>query len=485
MLFNSVEFALFLPLVFGLFWLAERIHHRHGNALLLAASLFFYGWWDWRYLSVVFFSGALDYVAALRISASSGPARRKAWLALSLVGNLGSLGFFKYYDFFITAFADGFTLLGIPFEARTLGIVLPVGISFYTFQSLSYTIDVYRGQLRAERDPVAFGAYLMFFPQLVAGPIERGTALLPQFQRTRRFDYSQAVDGTRQILWGFFKKVVIADQCAPLVDQAFSDPGARGGSDLAFAAILFAFQIYGDFSGYSDIAVGTARLFGISLMRNFAFPYFSRDIAEFWRRWHISLSTWFRDYLYIPLGGSRGNLTQRVRNTLVIFLVSGFWHGANWTFVVWGALHALFFLPLLLRGTHREHITTTALRGWLPSPADSLRMAGTFLLVDFAWIFFRAPDLTTALEFIILIPTRMIANPGQFLLLAKDITTSGPMPFVWVMLAVEWMQRHQQHGLASLERFMSPGWRWAAYYVLVCIVLIHTGRDHTFIYFQF
>lgn len=484
MLFNSIEFAFFLPLVFGLFWYAERFHHRYGNALLLVSSLFFYGWWDWRYLGLVFFSAAIDYIAALRISHTSNRRHRKAWLTFSLIGNLGSLGFFKYYDFFITAFADGFTLLGMPFEARTLGFVLPVGISFYTFQSLSYTVDVYRRHLDAERDPVAFGAYLMFFPQLVAGPIERGTALLPQFRRLRSFSESQAIDGLRQMLWGLFKKIVIADQCGPLVNRVFDDPSAYGGSQLALAAILFAFQIYGDFSGYSDIAIGSARLFGISLMRNFAYPYFSRDIAEFWRRWHISLSTWFRDYLYIPLGGSRGKLFQRVRNTIIVFVVSGFWHGANWTFVAWGTLHALLFIPLLISGRNRERTGMTAPGQLLPSLGDLLHMVMTFVLVDIAWVFFRAPDMVTAFQILETIPTDLFDNPGQLLLLARSLVT-GPMPFVWLMLIVEWMQREKPHGLADLGKRFRPGLRWAAYYLIAGLILYHSGQEKSFIYFQF
>ncbi|MFZ1694256.1 MAG: MBOAT family O-acyltransferase [Flavobacteriales bacterium] len=485
MLFNSIEFSVFLPLVLLLFWRIERWSFKAGNGWLLLASMFFYGWWDWRFLGLVFFSGALDYTAALGIERSPNSRSRKAWLALSLIGNLGSLGFFKYWDFFALSFAEAFTFLGQPIQATTLGIILPVGISFYTFQSLSYTIDVYRDQLKAERDPIAFGAYLMFFPQLVAGPIERGTNLLPQFQKPRTFDYANAVDGTRQALWGLFKKVVIADQCAPLVNMVFDDPSARSGSDLAFAAILFAFQIYGDFSGYSDMAIGIARLFGFGLMRNFAYPYFSRDIAEFWRRWHISLSTWFRDYLYIPLGGSRGGLSQRIRNTFIIFLVSGFWHGANWTFLAWGGLHALFFLPMLITSTNRKRMATAAPNALLPKGGDLVRMILTFALVDVAWVFFRSPDISSALDFLVAIPARILANPGQLLLLSTDLFIRGPMPFIWIMLGVEWLQREQQHGLAGLQWRMAPVARWAVYYALVLIVLLHTGREQTFIYFQF
>ncbi len=483
MLFNSIEFAAFLPLVLLLFWPLDRRSHRLGNSWLLLSSAFFYGWWDWRFLGLVLFSGFLDYVAALGIERAVNSRSRRYWLAASLIGNLGSLGFFKYWDFFTSAFVDAFTLLGQPFNPSSLGIVLPVGISFYTFQSLSYTIDVYRGQLRAERDPVAFGAYLMFFPQLVAGPIERGTNLLPQFQQRRLFDYAQAVDGTRQMLWGFFKKVVIADQCAPIVDRIFNDHAAYAGGELAFAAVLFAFQIYGDFSGYSDIAIGCARLFGISLMRNFAYPYFSRDIAEFWRRWHISLSTWFRDYVYIPLGGSRGTMASRLRNTFIIFLLSGFWHGANYTFLAWGALHALFFIPLLVKGTNRQRLTEA--EGWHPSPGDALRMAGTFLLVDIAWIFFRAPDLRTALDILVRIPSDLAIHPGQMALLASDLFLRGPMPFVWVMLAAEWFQRQKPHAFANIEQSMERPARWALYYAVAICTLAFTGREVSFIYFQF
>jgi alginate O-acetyltransferase complex protein AlgI len=317
MLFNSVEFALFLPLVWLGFWLLEKRSFRLGNAWLLAASLVFYGWWDSRFLLLVFFSGALDFVAALRIKRAGSAHVRRAWLIISMIGNLGLLGTFKYFNFFLNSFTEAFTLFGVHLDMRPLDIILPVGISFYTFQSMSYTIDVWRGDLKPTKDPFEFGAYLMFFPQLVAGPIERGTALLPQFQKARRFDPGLAADGMRQILWGLFKKIVIADQCAPRVDHIFASHDTLGSAELIFGAVLFAFQIYGDFSGYSDIAIGCARLFGISLMRNFNFPYFSRDIGEFWRRWHISLSTWFRDYLYVPLGGSRGGLGQRLRNTFM------------------------------------------------------------------------------------------------------------------------------------------------------------------------
>lgn len=476
MLFNSIDFALFLPIVFLVFWWMERRSLRLGNLWLLFSSMVFYGWWDWRYLGLVFISGCLDYWASGRIDDTRSQRERKALLWLSLAGNLGILGFFKYYDFFITAFSDAFTLFGLPLEPRTLGLVLPVGISFYTFQSMSYTIDVYRGGLKPSRDPIEFGAYLLFFPQLVAGPIERASALIPQFREPRTFSPSIASDGLRQMLWGLFKKVAVADQCAPIVNSIFADHIHQDGSTLILGAVLFALQIYGDFSGYSDIAIGCARLFGFDLMRNFAFPYFSRDIAEFWRRWHISLNTWFRDYLYIPLGGSRGSDLFRIRNTFIIFIVSGFWHGANWTFLAWGALNAIFFLPLLLRSTNREHLGTVAEDRALPSAVDALRMLRTFLLVALAFIFFRANTLTDALYYIQGILTRTRLSQPVFL----------TMTVVWtvtVMLVGEWIKRHDRHAL-QLD-VLPRSLRWAIYIPIALTVSSMAGEHSSFIYFQF
>ncbi|MCW5849842.1 MAG: MBOAT family protein [Anaerolineae bacterium] len=478
MLFNSIDFLVFLPLVFLLYW-AVGAHTTRRNAVVLAASYVFYGWWDWRFLGLIALSTAVDYAVGRGLATEEDPRRRKLLLWTSLAVNLGLLGFFKYANFFIESFTDAFTFMGTPIAADRLDIVLPVGISFYTFQTLSYTLDVYHRRLAPSRDALAFSAYVAFFPQLVAGPIERATSLLPQFAAPRVFDRSSAVDGLRQILWGFFKKVVIADNCALLVDGVFGAHVQMAGSTLLLASVLFAFQIYGDFSGYSDIAIGTARLFGFGLMRNFAFPYFSRDIAEFWRRWHISLSTWFRDYLYVPLGGSRGGTAMRVRNTFIIFLVSGFWHGANWTFVVWGALNALYFLPLLLAGRNRTHLGTVAEGRLLPTLADALRMLLTFLLTCLAWVFFRAEDLTQAWEILARIgsPT-LFATPK---LAARTLVV--PMVF---FLLMEWLGRSDQHVLERIGLRWPTILRWGMYAMVLTLIGLYMSTEETpFIYFQF
>jgi D-alanyl-lipoteichoic acid acyltransferase DltB (MBOAT superfamily) len=347
MLFNSIDFAIFLPIVFFLYWFVTAKHLKTQNILIVLSSYVFYGWWDVRFLSLIVISTFIDFCVGIKLGKEENSKKRKQLLLLSVFVNLGFLGFFKYYNFFVENFVEAFSFLGYTFNVKTINIVLPVGISFYTFQTMSYSIDVYRGKLQPTKDFIAFAAYVSFFPQLVAGPIERATNLLPQFYYKRFFSYDKAIDGMRQILWGFFKKLVIADNCAEFVNYIFGNSDNMPGSALALGTIFFAFQIYGDFSGYSDIAIGLAKLFGFSLMQNFAFPYFSRDIAEFWRRWHISLSTWFRDYVYIPLGGSKNGTAKSIRNTLIIFLVSGFWHGANWTFLVWGFINALLFIPYI------------------------------------------------------------------------------------------------------------------------------------------
>ncbi|MGK0448189.1 MAG: D-alanyl-lipoteichoic acid acyltransferase DltB (MBOAT superfamily) [Polaribacter sp.] len=436
----------------------------------------FYGWWDWRFLTLIAFSSLVDYNIGLQLDKTKVVKKRKLLLYTSILVNLGFLGFFKYCNFFIDNFKLVFESIGIHMEVSSLQVVLPVGISFYTFQTMSYTIDVYREKLEPTKNAIQFFAYVSFFPQLVAGPIERAKNLLPQFKEKKTFNYDLASDGMRQILWGLFKKMVIADNCAVYVNQIFDTPQDYNSVTLILGAILFAFQIYGDFSGYSDIAIGTAKLFGFNLMQNFANPYFSRDIAEFWRRWHISLSTWFRDYLYIPLGGSKGGQWMKIRNTFIIFLVSGFWHGANWTFVIWGFLNALFFLPLLLTNNNRNHIDVVAVDKYLPNVKEFFQILFTFVLVCFAWIFFRADSLSHSLEYISLM---LSGNIGEF-------TT----PFVLLVLivfliSIEWLGRRQSHSLQNI--IMYPVFLRRLFYVFILflIILFMPNEANSFIYFQF
>jgi alginate O-acetyltransferase complex protein AlgI len=349
MVFNSLEFFIFLPIVYILYWFVFKKHLKAQNILILVASYVFYGLWDWRFLSLILLSTLVDYFVSINMDAVEQPSKRKQWLWVSVIFNLGLLGYFKYFNFFVDSWVDMVSLFGYHMKSTwTLRVILPVGISFYTFQTMSYSFDVYYKKLQPTRDFISFAAFVSFFPQLVAGPIERASQLLPQIQQKRSFMYAQAVVGLKLILWGLFKKVVIADSLGPLVDDIFSNYSAYPSSTLILGAVFFSFQIYGDFSGYSDIAIGTAKLFGIELMSNFKFPYFSRSIAEFWRRWHISLSSWFQAYIYVPLGGSRHGKFKTIMNVFIVFLVSGFWHGANWTFVLWGFLHAMVFIPLVI-----------------------------------------------------------------------------------------------------------------------------------------
>ena len=484
MLFNSFEYLLFLPIVFLLYWFVfdyalSKCKHQLWlqNFFIVVASYIFYGWWDWRFLILIAITTILSFLSGIGIEKASTQRGKKAVMIANIVVNLGILGVYKYYDFFAREFAE---LIGIEADFLLLHLILPVGISFYTFQALSYSIDVYRKQIEPCHDIVAFTAFLSFFPQLVAGPIERATNLLPQFYKKRSFDYATAVDGMRQILWGLFKKIVVADNCATYVDTVFADISGQSGSTLVLAAVLFTFQIYGDFSGYSDIAIGTAKLFGIKLMRNFNVPYFSRDIAEFWRRWHISLTTWFRDYVYIPLGGSRPDTSSlspnslfassptaytkciAVRNTFIIFLLSGFWHGANWTFVLWGAYHALLFVPLLLMGRNRRYRDDD--QTWRDIP----RMLLTFVLVVIGWILFRSPDMGSCVDYFVgICHSSILSLP--FVENALHLAVTGIA--ILVMLGIEW-------------RKQLPN-RWWMYFALTLAIWWFAGQDMDFIYFQF
>ena len=513
MLFNSFEYLIFLPIVFLIYWFVfdyalSKCKHQLllQNLFIVVASYIFYGWWDWRFLILIAITTVLSFLSGIGIEKAPTQRAKKTVMIANVVVNLGILGVYKYYDFFATQFAE---LFGIQSDFLLLHLILPVGISFYTFQALSYSIDVYRKQIEPTHDIVAFTAFLSFFPQLVAGPIERATNLLPQFQRKRTFDYAQAVDGMRQILWGLFKKIVVADNCATYVDQVFGDIGAYSGSTLLLAAVLFTFQIYGDFSGYSDIAIGTAKLFGIKLMRNFNVPYFSRDIAEFWRRWHISLTTWFRDYVYIPLGGSRPEVPARlkargerlearytkviaIRNTFIIFLLSGLWHGANWTFVLWGAYHALLFVPLLVMNKNRRYRDTVATitfsdgtvkAKWLPSLKEAGQMLLTFALAVVGWIIFRAESLSQVFEYMIrmcnmsILDVPYLMNREYYIPLAISLI---------ILLLVEWINRKDIIPFSFKTIKTTKVVRWTIYIMLIIFIYFFGKFEYTqFIYFQF
>jgi D-alanyl-lipoteichoic acid acyltransferase DltB (MBOAT superfamily) len=478
MLFNSLSFAIFLPIVFILYWFCTNKNHKIQNGLLLVASYYFYACWDYRFLFLLIFSTLLDFFTGLKMANAKQTNKKKFWFWLSIIINVGFLGVFKYYNFFAASFAASLAHLGINISPLFIQVILPVGISFYTFHGLSYVIDIYKNRIPAEKNFIEYAVFVSYFPLLVAGPIERATHLLPQIKKERQFDFHKAVDGLKQILWGLFKKIVIADQCAEYANQIFNHHADYGGSTLFLGAIFFAFQIYSDFSGYSDIALGTSRLFGMELLRNFAFPYFSRDIAEFWRRWHISLSTWFRDYLYIPLGGSKGGTWMKIRNTFAIFLVSGFWHGANWTFIVWGALNAIYFMPLLLTNSNRQNLEIVAHGKWFPSLKEVGGIALTFCLTVLAWVFFRATSIDHALSYLSGIFSSSLFTKPQ------DVPTTT----LWLImgfLIIEWIGRAEQYAIATITvKWMKP-LRWSFYYALIILIFVFSGKEQEFIYFQF
>lgn len=481
MLFNSIEYLLFFPITFLLYWFVFRKSLRLQNLFVVVASYIFYCWWDWRFSILIAFTSLCSFLSGRLMcqcdKKSAGQGWKKLVSVANIVINLGILCVFKYYDFFVESFAH---LFGFQSDKFLLNLMLPVGISFYTFQALSYTIDVYKKKIEPTQDIVAFFAYVSFFPQLVAGPIERATNLLPQFEKARTFNYDQAVDGMRRILWGLFKKVVIADNCATYVNEVFNNYANHSGSSLLIAGILFAFQIYGDFSGYSDIAIGSAELFGIRLKDNFRNPYFSRDIAEFWKRWHISLNQWFVDYVYIPLGGSRVSKAKIVRNIFIIFLLSGLWHGANWTYVTWGAYHATLFLPLILLDRNKRFRDTVAANSILPSWKETARILLTFTLVVFGWIIFRAENISA------------VGNIFSQIFSSSLFTA----PYAWgeykiptllailICISLEWMNRKYLHGF-DIQRFKSKWVRITLYYAIFIMIALFSGKNITFIYFQF
>ncbi len=476
MLFNSFGFLIFLPIVFILYWSVAAKRLESQNGLLLLSSYFFYACWDYRFLFLLMFSTLLDYFTGLKMGQADNTRKKKLWFWISITVNLGLLLWFKYYNFFADSFASFLSGFGFKVNLWTLKIILPVGISFYTFHGLSYVIDIYRDRIKPEKNFFHYALFVSFFPLLVAGPIERATHLLPQLLKKRTFNLSLATDGLRQIMWGFFKKIVIADSCALYSNLVFNHSNNYSGSSHVLAAIAFSFQIYCDFSGYSDIAIGTAKLFNINLLRNFSFPYFSRDIAEFWRRWHISLTTWFRDYLYIPLGGSKGSLSNKIRNTFIVFLVSGFWHGANWTFLAWGFLNAVYFLPLLILQKNRINLDT--IETGLPTMKQFMGIVITFSITAFAWIFFRSATITDALNFI-----RIIFSSSLF-----SIPQAFPYTvIIWIgfLLLIEWKGRKDEYAIQSFALQWPAVYRWSFYYILIFFVhkYFDTGKD--FIYFQF
>ncbi|MBQ1627493.1 MAG: MBOAT family protein [Prevotella sp.] len=487
MLFNSIQFAIFLPIVFLLYWFVfdqfiskSKWQLKLQNAFVVVASYVFYGWWDWRFLLLIAFTSFCSWGSGLFIGKAESKKKAKIWMWLNIVLNLSILALFKYYDFFVTEFAQ---LFHISTDGLLLKVILPIGISFYTFQALSYSIDVYRGKIESTKDIIAFFAFISFFPQLVAGPIERATSLLPQFLKKREFDYDTAMDGMCQILWGLFKKLLIANNCAYEVDSVFylHSRTSIPGSDLLMAAILFSFQIYADFSGYSDMAIGTAKLFGIKLNRNFNNPYFSRNVSEFWRRWHISLMSWFRDYVYIPLGGSRGSKLRTVCNVFVVFLLSGLWHGANWTYLVWGLYHAVLFMPIVLMG--RKSPTDIVAEGRIiPSWKELGQMFFTFCLVLFGWIIFRSENLVDFVQY-----SLGLCQTGTLRACYRLFIQSNIWPkivFIIIMLVVEWLQRNKEHGLELSH--MKPWLRWSVCFLLAIMIYCFTdNKIGSFIYFQF
>ena len=490
MLFNSIEFLFFLPIVFLLYWFVFR-SYRWQNLLIVLASYVFYGWWDWRFLLLIALTSFCSFLSGVGLERYEGHrSRQKLVSAANIILNLSILGVFKYYNFFVESFSVLFSSMGLQLDWVTLNIVLPVGISFYTFQALSYTIDVYQHKLRATHDVVAFFAYISFFPQLVAGPIERATHLLPQFQKKRHFEYDKAVDGCRQMLWGFFKKMVIADNCGSIVTQIWGSYGHQPGFILFCGAILFTIQIYCDFSGYSDIAIGCARLFGFDLMKNFDYPHLARSIPEFWRRWHISLTTWFRDYVYFPLGGSRCSQGRAVRNVLLVWAVSGLWHGANWTFVCWGLYHGILLAIYNVLGINTKYQHIVAYGKWLPSVKEVLQVTSTFLLVAIGLVIFRAETLTDAIGYL-----GGMCSASLFDMAASLEFLQGQMlqlyiliPGILLLFTSEWFSRQRVYPLQFAPGGFVSRHAVVRYSIYVCLLIMIFGLSMSkteFIYFRF
>lgn len=477
MFFNSIAFAIFLPIVFFLYWFVFNKTKSTQNALLIVASYYFYSCWDWRFLFLLVFSTFLDYYTGIQIEKGKSERSRKFWFWLSILVNLGFLGIFKYYNFFASSFSDLLNSAGFKASPILLEVILPVGISFYTFHGLSYVIDIYFKRIKAEYNFVDYSLFVSYFPLLVAGPIERATHLLPEIKVKREFDLEKAKEGIYQIVWGLVKKVIIADTCATYANAIFDNYVSMNSFSLILGAIYFAFQIYGDFSGYSDIALGVSKLFGLDLLRNFNYPYFSRDIAEFWRRWHISLSSWFRDYLYIPLGGSKGGIWMKIRNTFIIFVVSGFWHGANWTYLAWGFINAVYFLPLLLSNSNRNNMDAIELKIDFNSAKVLMSIFYTFFLTCIAWVFFRAKTINDAVLYL----KRVITNRDfSFQYLDNERYSYELLLMIGVFVLIEWSNRNKIEPLSGKRSILKLS------LAILAIMAFGTYSDYKeFIYFQF
>ncbi len=486
MLFNSLEFLLFLPIVFILYWFVFDKKLNVQNSLILGVSYFFYGWWSWKFMVLLMLSTILDYFYGFSV-ASSNKKKAELFLWLSVINNLGILAVFKYYNFFIEQFQNVFDLIGLNTNPVLLNIALPVGISFYTFHGMSYVFDIYRGNQKPINSFIDYAVFVSFFPLLVAGPIERANHLLPQVQRRRVFNYDQALVGCRLILWGIFKKVVVADNSAYFANEIFNNYQTYNGSAMLLGVLFFSIQIYGDFSGYSDIALGSAKLLGFDLLINFRFPYFSRDLAEFWKRWHISLSSWFRDYLYIPLGGSREGEIKAVRNTFIIFLVSGFWHGASWNFIAWGFAHACGFLPLLLMQKSKVNTSDSiAQNSILPNFKETFGLITTFIFVMLCWIFFRAPNLPVAFDFF-----KGIFSYTLFIFPNVKLENADLLKLVHLLVSVlllfvfEWMSRRTNSSVHFFSKIKLVVMRRLFYIILIFMIFYFKGLPVEFIYFAF
>ena len=479
MLFNSLSFLVFFPIVFILYWFITNRNLKWQNIMLLIASYYFYACWDWRFLFLLVFSTGLDYFTGLKMEQCNTKKQKQFWFWLSIILNLGFLGVFKYYNFFVTSFASGLANMGLHINVYTLNVILPVGISFYTFHGLSYVIDIYKEKIKAEKNFVDYSLFVSYFPLLVAGPIERATHLLPQIKVPRTFNTNNAIVGVELMAWGFFKKVVIADSMSLLVNKVYTQPNAYDSVSLVIAAVAFSFQIYCDFSGYSDIAIGCSKILGIDLLQNFNFPYLSRNIAEFWRRWHISLSSWFRDYIYIPLGGSKLSMILNIRNVFIIFIVSGIWHGANFTFIIWGAIHAILFIPSFILGSNKKYKQDIVYVGkMLPSIKDVVMIAITFFFVTLAWIFFSAKNVTQAFQYI----TNIATNASGKKLVFENTELMGYL-FSFIILflgSTYWL--YVKTNLYKPSRAVQFS---IVLILLIAITFFGQFSKQSFIYFQF